>query len=130
MAPSGLAPARISFVIKKLIYLSMGKKGIKKMTALAMGTKDVPKEVCDVTKMMMSHFTPRMGSLPTFEYEALRKLSMPVLYMAGSRDQLLQSQKSADRLKSLAPTSDIRIIDRGHAIFDIGKDLADYFESI
>jgi len=130
LAPSGLAPARISFVFKTLIYLTMGKKGIKKMTSLAMGTKEVPKEVCDVTEMMMSHFNPRMGSLPTFDDEALKKLSMPVLYMAGSKDKLLQTQKSADRVKVLIPTNDIRIMDRGHALFDIGKELAEYLESV
>jgi len=39
LAPSGLAPARISFVFKTLLYLTTGKKGIKKRLPLPWAQK-------------------------------------------------------------------------------------------
>jgi len=126
IAPSGIAPARISFMFKAVFYLALGKNGIKKLAKTAIGRDDVDEEVIDVMVMMMKHFNPRMGSLPVFDDLSLKNLKMPILYLGGNKDQLLNTKKSARRLELIGLSADVRTINSGHAIYNIGNDLCEF----
>lgn len=128
VAPSGLVPARLSFVFKSIFYLAFGKKGIKKLAKIALGHED--EEVVQVMTMIMKHFNPRMGSLPVFGDDLLRQIDSPVLYLAGDKDQLLKTKESAERLKNLVVRTDIRILNCGHAIYNIGDILSEFIGNV
>lgn len=127
IATSGLAPAKLSFVFKSIFYLSQGDKGIMKLIKL-IDPVEVNSEVVEVTKEMMMHFNPRVGSLPVLKAK-LHHLSMPVKFIAGKKDQLLNTKKSAIALKKHVPTCEIEILDTGHAIYNIGDLLVKFLNS-
>lgn len=58
-----------------------------------------------------------MVYLPVFSDEALRRLTMPVLAIAGGRDVLLDSAGTKRRLERSAPRSEVVLLpEAGHVI--------------
>jgi pimeloyl-ACP methyl ester carboxylesterase len=60
-----------------------------------------------------------MGTLPEYTDEQLRRLTMPVLYIAGENDATVHAGKTAQRIKKLIPHAEIRLIENsGHVIYN------------
>jgi pimeloyl-ACP methyl ester carboxylesterase len=117
LAPSGLAPARLSFVLKAIPLTLLGGWGANKLTQLVYGQEEIPKEARRFSTLIMNHFTPQIGSLPVITDEELKKLKMPVLYVGGEKDALLHTQESAERLQQLLPHAITRIVpNTGHVL--------------
>ena len=63
------------------------------------------------------HFRPRMLKLPIFSDDPLKRLSMPVMAIAGGKDVLLDSAGTKRRLERNAPHAEIRCLpEAGHFI--------------
>ena len=117
LAPSGLAPARLSFVLKAIPLTLMGSWGAHKLNQIVYGHEEIPEEAERFGDLIMEHFTPRIGSLPTLTDEELAALRMPILYIGGEEDALLHTQESADRLQQFAPHAEIHVIPKtGHVL--------------
>jgi pimeloyl-ACP methyl ester carboxylesterase len=117
LAPSGLAPARLSFVLKAIPLTLMGQWGADKLNQIVYGHETIPDEARAFGHLIMDHFTPRMGSLPTLTDQELQSLSMPVLYIGGQDDALLHTTDSADRLRKFLPQAEIHVLaDTGHVL--------------
>lgn len=117
LAPSGLAPARLSFVLKAIPLTLMGEWGTHKLNQIVYGHEEIPEEAKVFGHLIMEHFTPRIGSLPILTDEELKKLTMPILYIGGEEDALLHTQDSADRLKQHLPQAEIHVLPHtGHVL--------------
>lgn len=117
LAPSGLAPARLSFVLKAIPLTLMGSWGAHKLNQIVYGHEKIPEEAERFGDLIMEHFTPRIGSLPNLTDEELATLRMPILYIGGEEDALLHTQDSADRLQALVPHAEIHVIPKtGHVL--------------
>lgn len=120
LAPSGVAPAKISFLIKAIPLMLLGKKGIDKLNQIVYGDLPIPKEVMEFGNVIMKHYNPRVGSLPVFTDEEMKKITMPTLFLGGENDALLQSKKSADRLNKLLPIVETIVLkDTSHVLIDV-----------
>lgn len=119
LAPSGLAPARLSFVLKAVFLTLMGKWGTDKLNQIVYGQEKIPEEARQFGTLIMKHFKPRIGSLPVLTDTELKKLRMPILYIGGEKDALLHTQDSANRLQQLLPHSVTRIVpNTGHVLIN------------
>lgn len=119
IATSGITPPKLSFILKSIFYSLQGKRGLKSLNKLVYGTDDIPDEVIEVSNMIMESFNPMLGSLPVFRDEELKKLNMPVMYIAGGKDVTVHADKTADRLKNIIPHTKISLIkDNGHVIYN------------
>lgn len=119
IATSGITPPKLSFILKSIFHSLQGKKGLKSLNKLVYGTDDIPDEVIEVSNMIMESFNPKLGSLPVYKDEELKKLNMPVMYIAGEKDVTVHADKTADRLKNIIPHTKISLIkDNGHVIYD------------
>jgi pimeloyl-ACP methyl ester carboxylesterase len=117
LAPSGLAPARLSFVLKAIPLALMGSWGANKLNQIVYGQEEIPEKARRFSTLIMNHFTPRIGSLPVITDTDLKKLTMPILYIGGEKDALLHTQDSAERLQQLLPHAITRIIpNTGHVL--------------
>ncbi|WP_157949996.1 alpha/beta fold hydrolase [Vallitalea okinawensis] len=120
LATSGISPAKISFLIKIMPLMLLGRKGIDRINKIVYGNEEVPEEAVEFGNLILQHYIPRMGSLPVLTDEELSRLVMPTLYMGGEKDALLPSKKIADRLSRLLPESKTVIIkNTGHVLLDI-----------
>jgi pimeloyl-ACP methyl ester carboxylesterase len=67
--------------------------------------------------LISKHFKYRLGSPPLFSDAELQSLSMPVLYLAGEEDALLNTPKTAARLQQLVSNITLKVIPgKGHAL--------------
>lgn len=119
IAPSGIAPTSPSFVIKTILYLLMGEKGRKAITKMIFGNDEIPQEVMDFTSLIGENFNPLTGAMPALTDDRMRKLTMPLLFIAGENDTLTNARKAAKRLKGILPGTEIHIIkNNSHVIYD------------
>lgn len=116
---SGLAPQRASFLFKALFFMTLGRFGQKRLNALVYYKARVPTEVLDYQALVSAHFNPLIEPIPLFSDEELARLSFPIQYFGGDHDALLDTEKSAARLKAVKPNAEIHILrDTGHVILD------------
>lgn len=129
IAPSGIVPAKISFVLKSIFYAMQGEKGLSKIGKLITGTDTIPDEVLYFNKLIANHFNPIIGGLPVFADEALTKLTMPILLMCGEHDVITDATKSASRLKKTTKQPVINIVkDNGHIIYNAMDTIIPYLK--
>jgi pimeloyl-ACP methyl ester carboxylesterase len=120
IATSGITPVKFSFVFRSILYIMQGKEGLDKLNKMVFDTDDIPQEVMEVSNMIIENFNPILGSLPNYTDEQMKKLTMPVMYIAGEKDVTVYADKSAQRIKELIPHAHVKIIkNNGHVIYDI-----------
>ena len=105
-------------LICELIML-LGEKGREKIALSLYGEQTVSKETIKYTTFIATHFKPRTGKIPVFSDEQLLRLTMPILCVAGEKDVMLNSAQTADRMHTLLPNADMRVISgAGHGLVD------------
>jgi pimeloyl-ACP methyl ester carboxylesterase len=68
--------------------------------------------------LVFKHFKPRM-SLPVFDDDTLRRLTVPVLAVAGARDKMLDPQQIKRRLEAAVPHAEVHLLpEEGHFLSD------------
>ncbi|MEA4869107.1 MAG: alpha/beta hydrolase [Christensenella sp.] len=77
----------------------------------------LPKEILDFLNLILASYDPISVPLPVFSGEQLRRLSMPVLYVAGLKDDLLDTRAGEAALRRDVPHATIHLLpDAGHMI--------------
>jgi pimeloyl-ACP methyl ester carboxylesterase len=115
----GLVPAKKSFIIKSIFYMLLGKPGQRILNKAVYHKIVVPESALEFQAITAKHFNPVLETLPIFSDEQLKKITFPVQFFGGECDSLINSIKTAERLKSILPDADIHLLkDTGHAIID------------
>lgn len=115
----GLVPAKVSFIFKAVFYMLLGKSGQKMLNKAIYHKTDVPEEVLEFQAITSRHFNPVMEALPIFSDKQLKNIVSPIQFFGGECDSLMDSVKTAERLKSLFPNTDVHILkDTGHVIIN------------
>ena len=85
----------------------------------AVGDANIPKEILDFLNLILASYDPICVPLPVFPAEALRRLTMPVLYVAGEADDLLDTQAGEAALRASVPQAEIHLLPGvGHMILN------------
>lgn len=80
------------------------------------GEHEMPKDVLDFINLILESYNP-IESLPIYTDEQLHLLNMPVLFIDGINDMIIDAEKSSQRLSELVPTAEIHLIPNcGHLI--------------
>lgn len=129
IAPSGIVGAKLSFVLKSIIYVGKGEKGIVPFSEYVYGMKHIPKEIIEYSTIMMNGFNPRVGGLPVLTDKQLEKLTMPVLFMAGENDVTMDAAKAAKRLSIAGPNVTVDLVRNcGHVIFNQAERILEFLK--
>lgn len=119
LTPGGITPDKMSFVIRVVPLLLLGRWGIKRVNRMLFADQPVPDQVEEVMTLIYTHFKPRLGVLPIFSDEELKRLTMPVLLAIGAEDALRDAEKIVNRVKGLLPDLTAVIIPKaGHALLN------------
>lgn len=119
IAPAGIAPTKASFVFKAILYLMAGEKGRNAISNMIFGKDDTPEEVRHFISLISDNFNPLTGSLPSLTNAQMKRLTMPLLYIAGENDAVIATEKSVKRLNQMIPGASIHVIkNKGHVILD------------
>jgi len=120
LAASGIAPVRLSFVLRVIFFSLRGGKGGESITRMVYGKDQIPQEVIDYIRIIANNYSPYTGEVPVLPDSDLTRLVMPVLYIAGEDDKLTNAPKCARRLKKLLPQPTIYVLkDTGHVIYHV-----------
>jgi pimeloyl-ACP methyl ester carboxylesterase len=119
LCPGGVVPDRMSFLIRVVPLLLLGRWGVKRVNRLLFGNQPVPEEADEFTTLTLTHFKSRMGVLPIFSDEELQRLTMPVLLLGGAQGVLRDSEKIVARMRKLVPDLTATIIPgAGHVLLN------------
>lgn len=119
LTPGGVVPDKMSFLLKAIGLSLLGKWGARRMVHMIYGSQPIPDGVEDIITIVTSNFKPRVGVLPIFTDEELRRLTMPTLLIGGNQDALRDLTKIAARLRQFLPRLEVTIIPgAGHALMN------------
>ncbi len=76
----------------------------------------LPPEVLAFMALVAEHFQPYTQALAVAADEQLKRLTMPVLFLAGTADNTMDVQAAASRLSALVPHAQIILQDGAHII--------------
>jgi Predicted hydrolases or acyltransferases (alpha/beta hydrolase superfamily) len=118
ISAGGICRERASFIPKAILWKCMGARGEERMEH-ALFRRPLPPEVSHLFRLMAREFIPRMEKLRLLSDEEIRRLAMPILFLGGSHDILVDTAVSAARLRRLLPhAKTILVPEAGHALTD------------
>lgn len=119
ICPGGIVPDKLSFLLWVIPLSLMGRWGARRMVRLLYGRQPIPAGVEEIMMTVTRHFKARMGILPIFTDDELRRLTMPALLVGGALDALRDIVKIGERLRPLLPDLAITILpDAGHVVLN------------
>lgn len=129
IAPGGIVPDRLSFILRAIVLIPLGKWGARRMVDGLFAEQRVSDEVKDIVIQMASQFKPRTGLLPIFSDDDLRRLTMPTLLLGGTKDIMRDLDKIAARLRDFLPHLTVKLIPgAGHALVGVGGEVMGFLK--
>lgn len=117
IASAGIAPVRQQFL--KNVQDTQQSNGTVPITSDILGEHGIPKEVLVFMNLIAQSYNP-IQELPLFSDEKLQMLNIPVFFVDGEDDVIINAKESALRLSRLVPSATIRLIpDCGHVITNV-----------
>lgn len=114
IASAGLAEIRPQFIVN--VEQSRQAVGTVSVDASILGEQSIPKEVLEFMNLIVENYDP-VPELPVYADEELLRLNMPVLFVGGEKDLIVDAEESAQRLSRLVPSAEIRLLPNcGHAV--------------
>ncbi|HWP79348.1 MAG TPA: alpha/beta hydrolase [Candidatus Acidoferrum sp.] len=114
IAPAGLAQIRPQFLQNVGEAQRAGEPA--PVNSDTIGENGIPQEVLDFMNLIVQNYNP-IQELPLFSDGELRRLQMPVLFIDGEDDVIIDAQRSAQRLTRLVPSAEIRLLPNcGHVV--------------
>ncbi len=127
LSPSGIGGQKTSFILKAIPLLLLGEKGRERIARSLYGTQSVSDAAIQYTTFIAEHFNPRTGKIPVFSDEQLQRLTMPILCLTGEKDVMLSSAQTAERIHTLLPHADMRVLPgAGHALAGFEKEFTSF----
>lgn len=131
MCPGGVVPDNMGFFVKLMFWAMLGRRGLDRVARLMYGHQPYPPQAVEVMALMMRHFKSRVGKLPIFTDDELRRLTMPVLLLGGDEDGMRDVHQIAARLGSLLPHLDVIVVPgAGHALLNTSAKIAPFLEIV
>ncbi len=117
IASAGLSGINTDFLGK--VNEDAAAKGVMTIDPVVSGGEALPKEVEEFINLILRGFNPITEELPLFSDAQLAALDMPLLYVAGDNDVLLDTAAAARRLGRLFPGADVRVLKGvGHMVMN------------
>ncbi len=114
IASAGLAEIRPQFLSNVAQTEQMG--GTVPVDPAIIGENDIPKEVLAFMHLIVESYNP-IQHLPVLTDGQLQQLNMPVLFIDGEDDVIIDAGQSAQRLSQLLPSAEIHLLKKcGHVV--------------
>ncbi|WP_024953814.1 alpha/beta fold hydrolase [Sulfurospirillum arcachonense] len=121
ISTSGIVPPKVSFIFKALFFMMLGSKGLKLINnAIYYKTPQIKDDkFIKYQQNLNKYFNPVVEPIPILSNKRLKTISFPIQYFGGDHDVLLNTFKTAKRMKKLIPNIEIHILkETGHVIID------------
>lgn len=131
LCPGGVGRQKAGALVKALLYKPFGRWGMHRSIKAVAGVdiRELP-EVAEYLALTFTHFLPRRDRLPVFTDDDLRKLTMPVLVIAGAHDAMLDSAGTARRMTHAVPHAEVVVLpDVAHSIIGQTQRILDFLRA-
>ena len=127
LAPGGIAPVRPSFLVRAIPLSLLGRPGAEAINRIVLGGQAIDPDALSFMNLILTNFRARIGKEYLFSDEELRRLTMPVLLICGSRDAVRPSAQTAARLGALLPhLTSIMLPEAGHALVNLAPEIVPF----
>lgn len=117
IAPSGLSNQNNEF-LDKAKNASSNNEVLTLESSVTEGAA-LPKEVEEFINLILRGYNPITETLPVFTDEQLRRLTMPVLFIAGKHDVMVDAVGASQRLNELLAHAEVHVLENaGHMILN------------
>ncbi len=117
LCPAGLGRQKLSPVFALLLTQLGGKKRAEKAMQKIYDNADIPEEAMAYIRLISENFNYYRGAMPRFSAAQLARLTMPVLFIAGENDAMLDTKSAAVRVKRHIPDAQILLLPgAGHVL--------------
>lgn len=114
IASAGLADVRPQFLSN--VAQTQQMDGTVPVDSAIIGENDIPKEVLDFMNLIVESYNP-IQHLPVYADKQLEQLNMPVLFIDGENDVIIDAGKSAQRISQIVPSAKIYLLPNcGHVV--------------
>lgn len=129
LASAGITPTRPSFLLRAAWSQIRGPRGFDALYRKLFNNNPIPPEVTAFMQAVMEGFLPMMERLPEYDDVSLRRLNMPVLFIGGAKDIIVDVPGSAHRLLNLVPKASVHVLDDvGHVIYNVLDKILPFLE--
>ncbi len=118
ISPGGICNPRLSYFLKFFLFSLLGNYGRNKIKKMVGDDMELSAEAEKFLFMTFKHFKFRTEAPVLLTDEELRSIDVPVYYTAGENDPLLDTHKTAERLRKFLPSVKVEIENGGHIILD------------
>ena len=114
--PMGVGRQKKGFLFKALLLNPLGRWGRRKtitgMLGSGLSTMEpaVAAMILEEVMLVVENYRYRMGDLPVFDDDALRRLTMPVHVLVGELDVMVDSVETKQRLENAVPHATVRLL--------------------
>lgn len=115
LAPSGMCEPKETFM-QQTTDIASNAETAADTTKAVLGDASIPNEVLEFMNLVMENFIPMTGALSVLSIGQLQRLTMPVLYIAGTHDVTMDTEKASQRLRELVPQAEIHLVQGAHVI--------------
>ncbi len=130
LCPAGIGQLKTSFLLKVLVYMLLGERGMDKLYKKINGNQPLPEVVLEYQKLIGKNFNFRREKIPLFSDLELKQLSMPVLLLVGEKDIMFHSAVIAKRLGDLLPHAKINVLPGdGHTLIHLTDKIISFLKS-
>ena len=131
LAAGGITPVRASFLLRAIPLTFFGRKGAEMINKITFGRQPIHPEAVRIMNVIMSNFKPRIGPQQLYSDAELQRLDMPVFYIGGLQDALIDSSKSADRLRQTVINLTVELLpDFGHVLVGMAPRVVSFCEKL
>ena len=117
LATGGVAPVRASFMLRAIPLTFFGRKGAEMINKITFGQQPIHPEAFRIMNIIMNNYKPRIGPQQIYSDEELNRLDMPVYFIGGLQDALIDCRKTADRLRRTVKNVTVELLpDFGHVL--------------
>lgn len=121
VSASGFRPAKVSFLLRAVLLMFLGDYGLKRLERLLFRRAEIDPQISSYFRLCSRGFNPRRELPPLFTDQELEHITVPLLYIGGERDVLIDIPGSIARIHSTIPGAKTRILKgEGHALTSIG----------
>lgn len=120
LAPGGVMPTRLSFILSAVILSMLGHWGAERISRIVLGKQPIHPEAVKFMDAIYTHFKARIGKEYLFSDDELKRLNMPTLLLGGAEDALFRMEGVVTRMQKIVPLlKAVLIPDMGHALVNL-----------
>lgn len=117
IAPSGLSVQNVDF-LERAKNAALKNEALTLDSSIAQGN-ELPKEVEEFINLILWGYNPIAEELPTFSDEQIVRLVMPILFIAGKEDVIIDTVSASQRLSKLIPNAKVHLLENnGHVVLN------------